>query len=142
MICALLFSLIVLGLNINCILLIKSFFLFKNMISKISFPFKFKAKLHKPSKPKACANYLFYSIMISICVCLMCRTPNLKTLVLPISSEILKNGLETAMRSWGCLESITITTIVYDFKYFYAIGKHCKNITSLKFACFFGQEEA
>lgn len=73
---------------------------------------------------------------------LMCRTPNLKRLVLPMSGEISKNGLEIAMRSWRCLESITITTVVYDFKFFDAIGKHCKNITSLKFACFFGQEEA
>ena len=72
----------------------------------------------------------------------MCRTPNLKRLVLPMSGEISKNGLEIAMRSWRCLESITITTVVYDFKFFDAIGKHCKNITSLKFACFFGQEEA
>ena len=70
----------------------------------------------------------------------MCRTPNLKRLVLPISGDISKNGLETAMRLWGCLESITITTIVYDFKFFDVIGKHCKNITSLMFACFFGQE--
>lgn len=73
---------------------------------------------------------------------LMYRTPNLKRLVLPLTGNISKIGIETAMKSWSGLESMTITSIFKDRHYFTAIGKYCPNIVRLKFTCTFEQEEA
>jgi len=68
---------------------------------------------------------------------LMCRTPNLKKLVFLISGNISKIGLETAMRSWRGLESITISSMLHRIDFFEAIGKYCTNIVSLKITyCF------
>ncbi|RHN46742.1 putative leucine-rich repeat domain, L domain-containing protein [Medicago truncatula] len=72
----------------------------------------------------------------------MCRTPNLKRLVFPISGNISKIGIETAMRSWRDLQSITITSVVHHFNIFEAIRKYCKNIVSLKITGGFEQYEA
>nr|XP_004493022.2 F-box/LRR-repeat protein At3g48880-like [Cicer arietinum] len=72
------------------------------------------------------------------------RTPNVKRLVLPVSGNITKNGIESAMRSWRGLESITITSIVNDIAIdiFVAIGKYSLNILRLKFTCYFDLDQA
>ncbi|XP_045822252.1 F-box/LRR-repeat protein At3g48880-like [Trifolium pratense] len=70
------------------------------------------------------------------------RTPNLKRLVLPISGNISKIGIETALRSWRGLKSITITSMVHYINLFDAIEKYCTNIVCLKFTYCFEQDHA
>ncbi|XP_061366568.1 F-box/LRR-repeat protein At3g48880-like [Gastrolobium bilobum] len=65
------------------------------------------------------------------------RTPNLKRLVLPRSGQLSKTGIDIAMKFWGGLESLTITSMVKHADIFSAIGKYCKRITELKFTCAF-----
>lgn len=72
----------------------------------------------------------------------MCRTPNLKRVVLPITGNISKIGIEIAMRSWGGIESITVTEMFNNANFLNAVGKYCKNIVSLKFTCLFEQYHA
>jgi len=63
-------------------------------------------------------------------------------LVFPISGNISKIGIETAMRLWRGLESITITPMVHHIDFFEAIGKYCTNIVSLKITYSFQLFEA
>jgi len=72
----------------------------------------------------------------------MCRTPNLKRLVFPVSGDISKIGIDAAMRSWRGLESITITSVVHHINFFDAVRKYCTNIVSLKITCRFELYEA
>lgn len=72
----------------------------------------------------------------------MCRTPNLKRLVLPITGNISKIGVETAMRSWRSIEAITITEMFKNVNFLEAVGKYCKNIVRLKFICSFEKDQA
>ncbi|RHN46744.1 putative leucine-rich repeat domain, L domain-containing protein [Medicago truncatula] len=81
-------------------------------------------------------------MMLKYMCSLMCRTPNLKRLVFPVSGDISKNGIETAMRSWRGLESITITSVVHHINFFDAVRKYCMDIISLKITCRFEQYEA
>jgi len=80
--------------------------------------------------------------MLKYMCSLMCRTPNLKRLVFPVSGDISKIGIETAMRSWRGLESITISSVVNHINFFDAVRKYCTNIVSLKITCRFEQYEA
>lgn len=82
---------------------------------------------------------LYFKVHVSS---LICRTPNLKKLVLPRFGKLTKMGISIAMRLWEGLESITITSMVKHDYLFPAIGKYCKNITELKFTCNFAQEDA
>jgi F-box/leucine-rich repeat protein 3 len=84
----------------------------------------------------------YYIKMLKYMCSLMCRTPNLKRLVLPISGNISKIGIETALRSWRGLKSITITSIVHYINLFDAIEKYCTNIVCLKFTYCFEQDHA
>jgi len=72
----------------------------------------------------------------------ICRTPNLKRLVLPFTGKLSKNAVDIAMKSWEGLESITITTMVKPSHIFSAISKYCMNIYELKFTGDFGISEA
>ncbi|KAI5428861.1 hypothetical protein KIW84_033740 [Lathyrus oleraceus] len=82
--------------------------------------------------------YLTNAHLISIAE----RTPNLKMLVLPITGNISKFGVETAMRSWRNIESITITEMFKNVNFFEVVGKYCKNIVRLKFTCSFEKGQA
>ncbi|KAK7294982.1 hypothetical protein RJT34_17883 [Clitoria ternatea] len=70
------------------------------------------------------------------------RTPNLKRLVLP-SSGYITSGLDKAMKSWGGLESITITNNnIFYHGLLPAIGKYCKNVTKMDIWCVFEKHHA
>ncbi|XP_014490245.1 F-box/LRR-repeat protein At3g48880-like [Vigna radiata var. radiata] len=62
------------------------------------------------------------------------RTPNLKRLVLPQTGDFSRAGVDTVLSLWRGLESITLTSAVSSYYMILAIGKHCKNITELKFS--------
>uniref|UniRef100_K7K2Y5 F-box domain-containing protein n=2 Tax=Glycine max TaxID=3847 RepID=K7K2Y5_SOYBN len=62
------------------------------------------------------------------------RTPNLKRLVLPKTCVFSRKAVHTAMKSWGGLESITISFDDPNKYIFSAIAKYCKNITEMKFS--------
>ncbi|RDX68418.1 F-box/LRR-repeat protein, partial [Mucuna pruriens] len=70
------------------------------------------------------------------------RTPNLKRLVLPKIGELSEVAVEKAMKSWGGLESISITSIVRNSNIFSAICKYGKNITEMKLTCDFKEYHA
>ncbi|RDY12476.1 F-box/LRR-repeat protein, partial [Mucuna pruriens] len=70
------------------------------------------------------------------------KTPNLKRLVLPMTGFLTMGGVNRAMKSWGGLESITISAMVPNSYIFSAIGKYCKNITEMKFSCEFEEDHA
>ncbi|RDY05279.1 F-box/LRR-repeat protein, partial [Mucuna pruriens] len=70
------------------------------------------------------------------------RTPNLKRLVLPKTGELSNVAVEKAMKSWGGLESITVTSIVRNSNKFSAICKYSKNMTEMKFSCDFVEDHA
>ncbi|XP_057418642.1 F-box/LRR-repeat protein At3g48880-like [Lotus japonicus] len=70
------------------------------------------------------------------------RTPNLRRLVFPDSGYLSKDGIYNAMRLWGGLVSMTITSIVNRPYMFSAIGKYCKNLSQLKLTFNFEQRHA
>ncbi|CAJ1815911.1 unnamed protein product [Sphenostylis stenocarpa] len=72
------------------------------------------------------------------------RTPKLKRVVLPQTGDFSRAGLDIVMKSWSCLESITITSGVSAFYLLQSIGKYCNNITEMKFSrgCNFEEKHA
>ncbi|WVZ06961.1 hypothetical protein V8G54_020307 [Vigna mungo] len=62
------------------------------------------------------------------------QTPNLKRVVLPQTGDFSRAGVDTVLSLWRGLESITITSAVSSYSMILAIGRHCKNITELKFS--------
>ncbi|KOM37270.1 hypothetical protein LR48_Vigan03g065100 [Vigna angularis] len=62
------------------------------------------------------------------------KTPNLKRVVLPKTGDFLRAGVDTVLSLWRGLESITTTNAVSSYYMILAIGKHCNNITELKFS--------
>jgi len=76
----------------------------------------------------------YFGITWFVCMFLFCRTPNLKRLVLPETGDFSRDGVDTALSLWKGLESITVTSAVSSYYMILAIGKHCNNITEMKFS--------
>ncbi|ESW11958.1 hypothetical protein PHAVU_008G073600 [Phaseolus vulgaris] len=63
------------------------------------------------------------------------RTRKLKRVVLPKTGDFSRAGVNSAMKLWRGLESITITSAVPGHYIFPALGRYCNNITEMKFSC-------
>ena len=72
----------------------------------------------------------------------LCRTPNLKQLVLPRKGDFSRKVVHMAMKSWGGLESINISSGVPIDYIFPAIREYCKSVSGIKFHCEFEEKHA
>ncbi|KAL2971224.1 hypothetical protein AAZX31_15G183200 [Glycine max] len=72
----------------------------------------------------------------------LCRTPNLKQLVLPRKGDFSRKAVHMAMKSWGGLESINISSGVPTDYIFPAIHEYCKSVNGIKFHCEFEEKHA
>lgn len=72
----------------------------------------------------------------------LCRTPNLKQLVLPRKGDFSRKAVHMAMKSWGGLESINISSGVPIDYIFPAIREYCKSVSGIKFHCEFEEKHA
>ncbi|KAG4946815.1 F-box/LRR-repeat protein At3g48880-like [Glycine soja] len=70
------------------------------------------------------------------------KTPNLKQLVLPRKGDFSRKAVHMAMKSWGGLESINISSGVPTDYIFPAIHEYCKSVNGIKFHCEFEEKHA